>query len=73
MDDVRRYRVLVEYEDGDSWDKSFYSAHESLEFFKGCTAMRILLRDDATVSAQRLDDGSWTTAFKSTIKGSVWY
>ena len=68
-----RYRVLVEYEDGDSWDKYFYSAHDALYFYRKCCDVRIQLIEDATVKAQRLDDGVWTTVFKSEVKGSIWF
>ena len=73
MDWPKRYRVLVEYEDGDSWDKSFYDAHEALDFYRRCADARITLMEKATVKAQRLDDGVWKTVFKSVIDGSIWY
>lgn len=67
------YRVLVEYDDGDSWDKSFESAHEALDYYRKCCAMRRMLKDKATVSAQRLEDGGWKTVFKSEIYGLEWF
>ena len=72
MENVRRYRVLVEYDDGDSWDKQFRDAHEALEYYRGCSNVRMSFYDKATVKAQRLDDGEWTTVFKSTTYGRIW-
>ena len=62
------YRVLVEYDDGDSWDKEFEEAHDALAFYRRCADSRIVHGERATVKAQRRE-GEWKTVFKSEIFG----
>ena len=70
----KRYRVLVEYDDGDSWDKGFEDAHEALAFYRKCVDARITVHDGgAVVKAQRLDGRGWTTVFKTKISRKEWF
>ena len=66
---MRNYRVLVEYDDGDSWDKEFDDSHEALDFYRKCSEVRRTLMEKATVSAQRRNGDGWLTVFKSESYG----
>lgn len=70
---MRNYRVLVEYDDGDSWDKEFDDSHEALDFYRKCSAMRRMLMEHAVVSAQRRERDGWKTVFKSESYGLAWF
>lgn len=66
---MRSYRVLVEYADGDSWDKEFDGSREALDFYRKCSEVRRTLMEKATVSAQRREGDAWRTVFKSEFYG----